>query len=61
MKPAMTKLSATVAAGDAAGGGHVKAIIDRVMPLEKLREAFDLIGDGAVKGKIVIDPTLEAV
>lgn len=46
---------------DAAGGGHVKAIIDRVMPLEQLHEAFDLIGDGAVKGKIVIDPAMEAV
>ena len=28
------------------------------MPLQSLHDAFDLIGTGTVKGKIVIDPTM---
>ncbi len=45
-----------VQAMDAAGKGLLKAKVDLVMPLEKLHEAFALIGDRKVAGKIVIDP-----
>ena len=34
--------------------GKVKPIIDKVYPLEKLPEAFQRIGNGSAKGKVVI-------
>ena len=34
--------------------GHLTAIVDMVFPLEKGVEAFDLLGEGHVRGKIVI-------
>ncbi|WP_339793897.1 NAD(P)-dependent alcohol dehydrogenase [uncultured Imperialibacter sp.] len=34
--------------------GKVKPIIDKVYPLEELQEAFQRIGNGSVKGKVVI-------
>ena len=40
----------------AAGAGKLKAKVDLVLPLEKLHEAFDLIHQRKVAGKIVIDP-----
>lgn len=40
--------------------GKLSCAIDRIMPLECLHEAFDLLGDGGVMGKIVIDPSLGA-
>ncbi|WOK07117.1 NAD(P)-dependent alcohol dehydrogenase [Imperialibacter roseus] len=36
--------------------GKVKPIIDKVYPLEELPEAFQRIGNGSVKGKVVITP-----
>jgi len=41
---------------EGAGAGHLKAKVDLVMPLARLCEAFDLIHDRKVAGKIVIDP-----
>jgi NADPH2:quinone reductase len=38
--------------------GKLSCSIDRIMPLGALHEAFDLLGDGGVMGKIVIDPSL---
>lgn len=43
---------------DAVGSGKIKASIDLVLPLDKLTEAFKLIQDRKVSGKIVIDPHL---
>lgn len=43
-----------------AAGGRLRCVIDAVMPLARLPEAFDLIGDNRVRGKIVIDPSLES-
>ena len=40
----------------AAGQGLLKAKVDMVMPLVKLHEAFALIHERKVAGKIVIDP-----
>lgn len=34
--------------------GKVRAVIDRVYPLEQAGAAFDQLADGHVKGKIVI-------
>jgi NADPH:quinone reductase-like Zn-dependent oxidoreductase len=34
--------------------GKVKPVIDKVLPLEKVQEALQLIGEGKVKGKVVI-------
>lgn len=45
-----------VNAMEAAGKGQLKAKVDLVMPLEKLHEAFGLIHERKVAGKIVIDP-----
>ena len=41
-----------------AGDGKLRTAIDEILPLADLHRAFDLLGSGAVKGKIVIDPTL---
>lgn len=41
-----------------AGEGKLRTAIDEVLPLADLHRAFDLLASGAVKGKIVIDPTL---
>ncbi|MEQ9098051.1 MAG: NAD(P)-dependent alcohol dehydrogenase [Imperialibacter sp.] len=38
--------------------GKVKPVIDKVYPLEELPEAFQRLGDGSIKGKVVI--TLQA-
>ncbi len=40
----------------AAGAGLLKAKVERVMPLDQLHQAFELIGTRKVAGKIVIDP-----
>lgn len=40
----------------AAGAGKLKAKVDLVLPLAKLHEAFALIHERKVAGKIVIDP-----
>ncbi|MEQ9377109.1 MAG: NAD(P)-dependent alcohol dehydrogenase [Imperialibacter sp.] len=34
--------------------GKVKPVIDKVYPLEELPEAFQRLGDGSIKGKVVI-------
>lgn len=39
-----------------AGKGLLKAKVDLVLPLDKLHDAFALIGERKVSGKIVIDP-----
>jgi D-arabinose 1-dehydrogenase-like Zn-dependent alcohol dehydrogenase len=41
-----------------AGQGKLRTAIDEILPLERLHEAFDMLGTGKVKGKIVIDPSL---
>ncbi len=41
-----------------AGQGEVRAIIDRTMPLERVKEAHELLEGGGIVGKIVLDPTL---
>ncbi len=38
--------------------GRLSCAIEKIMPLGALHEAFDLLGDGGVMGKIVIDPSL---
>jgi NADPH:quinone reductase-like Zn-dependent oxidoreductase len=43
---------------DYAGQGKLRTVIDEVMPLHRLHDAFDLIGTGTVKGKIVVDPSM---
>jgi D-arabinose 1-dehydrogenase-like Zn-dependent alcohol dehydrogenase len=45
-----------VMAMEGAGSGKLKAKVDLVMPLDKLHDAFALIHDRKVAGKIVIDP-----
>ena len=45
-----------VLAMEGAGAGRLKAKVDMVMPLAKLHEAFALIHERKVAGKIVIDP-----
>jgi NADPH:quinone reductase-like Zn-dependent oxidoreductase len=42
----------------AAAAGQIKAQIERIMPLSQVREAHRLVESGAVRGKIVLDPTL---
>ncbi len=42
-----------------AGAGKLRTAIDEILPLPELHRAFDLLGAGAVKGKIVIDPSLD--
>lgn len=37
-----------------AAEGKLKAVVDRTLPLEKTREAFDLLRDRKVSGKLVI-------
>ena len=37
--------------------GKITCAIDRVMPLEALHEAYDMIENGDVQGKIIIDPS----
>lgn len=44
-----------------AASGSLRCVIDAVMPLSALPEAFDLIGENRVSGKIVIDPALGPV
>lgn len=39
--------------------GRLSCAIEKIMKLESLPEAFDLLGDGDVTGKIVIDPSIE--
>ena len=41
-----------------AGEGAVRAIIDRTMPLEDVKEAHELLERGGIIGKIVLDPTI---
>ncbi len=41
---------------DWAATGRLKAVIDRTVPLEKTREAFDLLRARQVSGKVVITP-----
>ena len=41
-----------------AGEGKLRTAIDHVLPLDGLHRAFDMLGSGAVKGKIVVDPSL---
>ena len=41
-----------------AGQGAVRAIIDRTMPLARVKEAHELLERGGIVGKIVLDPTL---
>ncbi len=41
---------------DWAAAGKLKAVIDRTLPLERTREAFDLLRERQVNGKIVITP-----
>ncbi len=41
-----------------AGRGVVRAIIDRTMPLARVKEAHELLERGGIVGKIVLDPTL---
>lgn len=41
-----------------AGEGRLRPTIDEILPLADLHRAFDLIDNGTVKGKIVIDPSL---
>lgn len=36
--------------------GSLKPVIDRVLPLEKGREAYELMEQGKLKGKIVLEP-----
>ena len=43
---------------DYAGQGRLRTIIDEVMPLTPLHDAFELICTGTVKGKIVVDPSM---
>ena len=43
-----------------AASGRLRCVIDAVMPLARLPEAFDLIGENRVRGKLVIDPSLDA-
>lgn len=43
---------------EAAGKGKLKAVVDLELPLEKLHEAFDLIDQRKVTGKIIINPSL---
>jgi NADPH:quinone reductase-like Zn-dependent oxidoreductase len=38
--------------------GRLRCVIDAVLPLARLPEAFDLIGDNKVSGKLIIDPSL---
>jgi NADPH:quinone reductase-like Zn-dependent oxidoreductase len=42
----------------AAAEGRLRAIIDRVLPLEQAAEAHRLVEENQVMGKIVLDPTL---
>ena len=37
--------------------GKITCAIDKVMPLEGLHEAYDIIENGDVQGKIIIDPS----
>ena len=39
--------------------GRLSCAIEKIMKLESLPEAFDLLGNGDVTGKIVIDPSIE--
>lgn len=41
-----------------AASGKITCAIDHVLPLEKLHDAYDMIENGQVAGKIVIDPSL---
>jgi NADPH:quinone reductase-like Zn-dependent oxidoreductase len=43
----------------AAADGKLKAQIERILPLSQTKEAHRLVESGEVKGKIVLDPTLD--
>ena len=43
---------------DFARTGRLSCAIEKIMPLEALPEAFDLLANGGVSGKVVIDPSL---
>jgi NADPH2:quinone reductase len=36
--------------------GRLRAVVDRVLPLGKVREAHRLLEDGAAFGKIILTP-----
>ena len=38
----------------------VRPVIDRVMPLDEIHKAFQLMIDGDLAGKVVIHPTASA-
>lgn len=42
----------------AAGKGKLRAVVDLQLPLERLHDAFDLIEQRKITGKVVIDPRL---
>jgi NADPH:quinone reductase len=44
----------------AAARGELRAVIDRVLPLEAAAEAHGLFGAGGLLGKVVLDPTAHA-
>ncbi len=44
---------------DMAKTGKLRCVIDGIMPLERLHDAYDMMGSNRVTGKLVIDPTLK--
>jgi NADPH:quinone reductase len=43
---------------EAASAGIVTAAIDRILPLERAAEAHQLVEDGQILGKVILDPSL---
>jgi NADPH:quinone reductase-like Zn-dependent oxidoreductase len=42
---------------DRIASGEFRPVVDRVLPMSQVREAHQLLEDGAVIGKLVLDPT----
>lgn len=42
---------------DAMARGELRPVVDRVMPMSEVRAAHELLEDGAVLGKLVLDPS----
>lgn len=52
-----TNLKDVALALELAASGRIRAVIDRIMPLDCVRQAHDLLENNEIVGKIILDPT----
>jgi NADPH:quinone reductase-like Zn-dependent oxidoreductase len=51
----MTARSDLKALAELVEAGKVKTVIDRVYPMDEVSSAFDYVGKGHARGKVIID------